>query len=274
MASRISIPNLLTPDLAMQTVPAEVEFRSENASRPQTPPQQDTSLSTNDTRHQTDVEPCSDTTSQATAVHSLLSPAKLTSSGEPTLKDMFSVQMLQPSTITSSSLALQQQMFDGYGSLSPPDYSTQMLPPCCCNSFINFLFFKSLCDQQLLDTASLGNYDPAFPSPTCNYYCGWHPDYTSGVRKPLEDGASSGYFVERSLPETCFTGACLSTGVFIQDPPVELSQTWTHGFDVQPVPPQALVLGNGDNWDVAGEQNGLITVPEPFSAGQIASLGS
>ncbi|KZL67122.1 hypothetical protein CT0861_03256 [Colletotrichum tofieldiae] len=281
MASRISIPNLLTPDLAMHTVPAEAKVRSDNAYRPQTPPQRDISLSTNgicyqtdvlmpdltmhtvpaeaevrsdnasrpqtppqkgmslltnDTRHQTDVEPCSVTTSHATAVHSLLSPAKLTSSGQPTLKDMFSVQMLQPSTVTSSSLALQQQMFDGYGSLGPPDYSVQMLPTCCCNSFINFPFFESLCDQQLLDISSLGNYDPAFLSPTCNYYGGWHFDYASGVCDPLENGASSSYFMESPLPEAYLTGACLGSVVSVHDTPVELIQPWTYGLDGQPVP--------------------------------------
>ncbi|WQF77130.1 hypothetical protein CDEST_02144 [Colletotrichum destructivum] len=274
MTSRISIPNLLTPDLAMQTVPAEVDVRSGNPSRPQTPPQKDMSLSTNGIYHQQDVESCSEAAMRTTEVHSLLPPAKLTSSGNPTWKDVFSVHMLQPSTITSASMALQQQMFDGYGSLGLPGYSLQMVPPCCCDSSINFLLLTSLCDQQLLDSPSLGNYEPAFLHPTYNSYYGWHPGYASGMCKPLENGASNGYFMESPYPEAYLTGASLSSAVFVDDTTVELFQPWTYGLDAQPVQQQDFVLGNGDSWNVIGGQNGSITDSAPSFSGRITSLDS
>ncbi|KAL0930293.1 uncharacterized protein CTRU02_214368 [Colletotrichum truncatum] len=277
MASRISIPNLLTSNMDTQTVSAEeVEVRPEAVCRPHTPPAEDLPLPTNITCHQIDVE-SPDTTSHATSVRQLLASIKLTSTGEPTLEDMYAMQA-QSSAVTDFSMALQQQMFDGFGSLGPQDYLSHMLPPpYCCSSFECPLSLKSLGDQQLLAIPSLDNYNPDFILPNYNYYCGWCPGCASSVCEPLGDSALGSYVMDSSCAEAYFTGAILGSGVSGVSgkyTSVEPFQPGHYGSDAQHVGQMDVLLGNGDNWDVSGDQRGLLTVPTPFFPGYKASSDS
>ncbi|OHE91423.1 hypothetical protein CORC01_13288 [Colletotrichum orchidophilum] len=251
-ASPMSVSNLLAPGPDSQTVLDEATVRYEDASRPRTPPVYETSWSANakcrQRDHQSDAEP-----------RPLLSPAKLASSGESTFEDMLSVLKLQSSAVTSSSLALQQQMFDGYGSRGFPYHSAQMWPICCCNPSI-----RSSRDQQLLDVPSLGKHASVPLYPACNCCCGWHDGFAGGMRKPRGDGTSAGCSRESSYAEADFIDACLSSVTHCAcATPAELLHPWTYGFGTQPIPHQDVLLGYGNDWDVAGEQLDLVVFQHP-----------
>ncbi|KAK2052404.1 hypothetical protein LY76DRAFT_671155 [Colletotrichum caudatum] len=134
MTSRISIKNLVASNPVTHTTLDKTEARLEGTFRLQTPPAHDTSSTTNIQHHQAgrqeDVESCLGTTKHAMEVPSLLSPAKLSSSGETNFDDMFWVHMLQYSAVTSSSMALQEQMFEGCGRPVPASYSAQICSIC------------------------------------------------------------------------------------------------------------------------------------------------
>ncbi|OHE90280.1 hypothetical protein CORC01_14425 [Colletotrichum orchidophilum] len=114
MPSRMSIESLVESSLATQTLDETEAFR-EDLVGSHTPPADAMSPSTDIQCQQADMESYSGTTSHATAACSLLSPAKLTSSGLPTFNDVFSIRGRQSVDVASSSMALQEQMFSGCG---------------------------------------------------------------------------------------------------------------------------------------------------------------
>ncbi|KAK0367520.1 hypothetical protein CLIM01_15123 [Colletotrichum limetticola] len=114
MPSRISIEYLLTPTAVTPTLCDETEAIQEDMVGPHTPPADAMSPSINFQHQQVDMDQYSDTRGHATSACSLLSPAKLTSSGEPTLDDIVSIYTRQSLDVTSSSMDLQEQMFSGY----------------------------------------------------------------------------------------------------------------------------------------------------------------
>ncbi|KAL0930287.1 uncharacterized protein CTRU02_212487 [Colletotrichum truncatum] len=276
MSRRISISDLLTPAaLDMETNTAKRELRSEDAPRLLTPPAVDTPLLTDSINHHADSETYhSNTTGHNTDVRQLLPPAKLISTGEPTLEDMFAVQALQPSFVTSSSMALQQQMFDDFGSLGLHDNSHQMLAPFCYNSFIDFSFTKPFCNHELGDIDSTANHEPVFLSPSCSYYWGCHPDYIGDAYNLLDDGRSGGYVMDSVHP-----GAYL-TSDFLASAPIHntlggsfqpQAQSYDYGIGAQSVTQQGFVFRNDDNSDIAGEENEPAIVAVPSFLGQITS---
>ncbi|KAK2728875.1 hypothetical protein CKAH01_10703 [Colletotrichum kahawae] len=256
MAPRISIQDLVIPDPVKHTVLDEPEVCLEDVFRPQTPSAHDTS-STNIQHHRMrqDVEWCPGIRSNAMPINRLLPPAKIISSGEPTLDDIFSVYTLQSTAVTSSSMALQKEMFRGRGIPSPAIYPVQSCPACLYNSFMSTYSWGSLCDQQHLDISVPVTCRSAWLCPTYLYFCGWHPGCGSGAGDLLENCMSSGYCVdsthlEAGLNHGCLTGAP-DLGYATQAEPL---QPWAYGFGGQPIPQQDFVLESGKHWGVAGEQ--------------------
>ncbi|KAI3547776.1 hypothetical protein CABS02_08588 [Colletotrichum abscissum] len=140
MPSRTSIEYLLTPTAATPTLDSETEAMQEDIVGPHTPPAAAMSPSIDFQRQSADIESYSDTKSHATSACSLLSPARLTSSGQPTLDDIISVYTQQSLDVTSMSMDLQEQMFSGYYNAGSAGLLAQICPICLHITFMKSLF--------------------------------------------------------------------------------------------------------------------------------------
>ncbi|KXH62154.1 hypothetical protein CNYM01_14135 [Colletotrichum nymphaeae SA-01] len=249
-------PSLVTSSPTTPTFLDETEAFPEESVGPHTPPADAMSPSTGIQCQQADMESYTRTTSQASAACSLLSPAQLTSSGLPTFDDMVSVSTRQSSDVTSSSMALQEQMFSGCGDGHFASNTAQMCPICLHTAFMNS-----------------GGCDPPFLYPALNCYCGWYAGCGSCVFKPVEHDISNGCYTESSQLQTGYTGGYLMNAAeSAHDVPDKLLYQWAYGLDGQPIPQQGFVLENGGDWGVAGDGFGPTAVSAPASPGQITAL--
>ncbi|KAK1688970.1 hypothetical protein BDP55DRAFT_629501 [Colletotrichum godetiae] len=233
MPSRTSIQYLLAPTAATPTLLDETKAVQEDMVGPHTSPAAAMSPSINFQRQQADVELYSDIRGHSTSACSLLSPAKLTSSGQPTFDDMVSVYTRQSSDVTSSSMALQEQMFSGYHNVG----SAGLL-------------------------AHSAVYDPAFLYAAHDCYCGWYAGCGICVFKPVEHSIPSGSCTESSHLQTGFTDGYLTNAAdsshAIYDEPLS---PWVYDLDGRPISQQGFVLGNVDDGGVIGENVRPTTLP-------------
>ncbi|KAK1712243.1 uncharacterized protein BDZ83DRAFT_105377 [Colletotrichum acutatum] len=271
MPSRTSIEYLLAPTAATPTLCNETEAFQEDIIGPHTPPTGAMSPSIDFQRHQADMDQYSDTRGHATSACSLLSPAKLTSSGQPTLNDMVSVYTQQSPSVTFSSMTLQEQMFSGYYNAGS-GLSAQMCPICLHIAFMNPCFLRSMCGQQYFEVPSAAVYDPAFLHASHDCYCGWCAGCGICAFKPAEHSIPSGSYTESSHLQTGFTDGYLTNAAdsshAIYDGPLSPS---VYDLDGQPISQQGFVLGNVDDGGAVGENVRPTTLPVSVFPEQITA---
>ncbi|KAK0368075.1 hypothetical protein CLIM01_14567 [Colletotrichum limetticola] len=221
---------------------------------PHTPPAAAMSPSIDFQRQSADIESYSDTRGHATSACSLLSPARLTSSGQPTLDDIISVYTQQSLNVTSLSMDLQEQMFSGYYNAGSAGLLAQMCPFCLHITFMNPCFLRSMCGQQRFEVPGLAVYDPAFLYAAHGCYCRWYARCGTCVCKPVEHRIPSDSYTESSHLPTGFidgylTNAADSSHAIYEGPLSPL----VYDLDGQPISQQGFVLGNVDDRGVFGE---------------------
>ncbi|KAL4403335.1 hypothetical protein CABS03_15314 [Colletotrichum abscissum] len=254
MPSRTSIEYLLTPTAATPTLDSETEAMQEDIVGPHTPPAAAMSPSIDFQRQSADIESYSDTRSHATSACSLLSPARLTSSGQPTLDDIISVYTQQSLDVTSMSMDLQEQMFSGYYNAGSAGLLAQICPICLHITFMNACFLRSMCGQQYFEVPSAAVYDSAFLHASHGCYCRWYAGCGTCVSEPVEHRIPSGSYTDSSHPQTGLADEYLSNAAdsspAIYDGPLSPS---FYDLDGQPISQQGFALGNVDDGGVFGE---------------------
>ncbi|KAK1673336.1 hypothetical protein BDP55DRAFT_717214 [Colletotrichum godetiae] len=187
---------------------------------------------------------------------------------------MVSVYTRQSSDVTSSSMALQEQMFSGYHNVGSAGISAQMCPICLHTAFMNPspCFLRSMCGQQCFDVSGSAVYDPAFLYAAHDCYCGWYAGCGICVFKPVEHSIPSGSCTESSHLQTGFTDGYLTNAAdsshAIYDEPLS---PWVYDLDGRPISQQGFVLGNVDDGGVIGENVRPTTLPVSVFPEQITA---
>ncbi|KAK0367856.1 hypothetical protein CLIM01_14784 [Colletotrichum limetticola] len=239
---------------------------------PHTPPAAAMSPSIDFQRQQADTESYSDTRGHATSACSLLSPARLTSSGQPTLNDIISVYTQQSPVVTFLSMALQEQMFSGYYNAGSAGLLAQICPICLHITFMSPWFLQSMWDRQCFEVPGSAVYDPAFLYAAHGCYCVWYAGCGTCVCKPVEHRIPSDSYMESSHLQTGFTDGYLSNAAdsshAIYEGPLSPS---VYDLDGQPVSQQGFVLGNVDDGGVFGENVRPTPLPVSVFSEQITA---